>query len=150
MIGLLVGTPFLILALVGGVTAAVRFLRARRARLDPPPPVDWRWRWIRGALALGLVGTAVPLLVMSGTTMRYAHDFASLFLICAVLAGWRLLALPRTPMGRASTGAAYVGLASVTLVIGVLFGFTGYFVHFARHNPALLHTLERALSLCGR
>ena len=29
-----------------------------------------------------------------------------------------------------------------TIVAGLLLGFTGYFKHFERHNPALLHTLR--------
>jgi hypothetical protein len=39
-------------------------------------------------------------------------------------------------------------LAVGTIVAGGLLGFTGYFEHFKRHNPMLIHELEQALSVC--
>jgi hypothetical protein len=148
-IGLFVAASFTLLALVAAVVAAVRFVRRRRAGA-PPRPLSWSWRWLWGALGLGLLTTAAPLLLLCGTTMRYELDFASFLVLMAILGGWWLLSLPRSRSGRIAVGAGYAVLAAVTLVSGVLLGFTGYFVHFARHNPALLHTLERALSVCGR
>ena len=132
------------------MTAAVRFLRARRGRRDPPS-VSWRWRWFWGALGLSLLGDrrSVAADVRNDRALR-----ARLRLVLpdpgdrwAAGGCWRF---PARRAGRVAIRAAYVGLAALTLVIGVLFGFTGYFGHFARHNPALLHTLEHALSVCGR
>jgi hypothetical protein len=149
VVGLLVGAPFTILAVGAGVLASIRFLRARRGRRPPEPAMDWRWRWVWGALGLSLLGSAGPLLMMCATTMRYELDFASFLMLLAILSGWRALSLPRTRTGRLAVGAVYVLLATVTVVIGVLFGFTGYFTHFLRHNPPLLNALARALSVCG-
>jgi hypothetical protein len=36
----------------------------------------------------------------------------------------------------------------VTIVLGVMPRFVGYFNHFQRHNPALLAHLSRALDVC--
>jgi hypothetical protein len=39
-------------------------------------------------------------------------------------------------------------LAALTIVVGVLLGFDGYFHHFQRHNPALMQSLNSHLDIC--
>jgi hypothetical protein len=149
-IGLLVVAAFAWLALAGLVLAATRRWKRRAGGVAAARPAAevWEGRWISGALVLYTVGSAAPLLVMSGTTMRYEADFASGLLLLAALFGWRLLAAPASRAGRASAGTLYVVLAVGTIVAGGLLGFTGYFEHFKRHNPMLIHELEQALSVC--
>ena len=80
--------------------------------------------------------------------MRYELDFSSGLLVLAALAGWRLLALPASRAGRRAIAAVYVAVSAVTVVAGLLLGFGGYFDHFGRHNPALIRSVEKALSVC--
>ena len=91
---------------------------------------------------------------------RVSEPTAGLFLLVPVL--WFLLALPLAlalgPFDRMTPGAIASGtrwrwflgvlLVAVSLVVGVLFGFSGYFNHFQRHNPALLQSLQGHLNVC--
>ena len=106
---------------------------------------NWLWVALRSTWRV-----SGPFMILNVTTMRYEHDFFSGFLLLAIFGGWRLLAAPSTPRGPPRAAPAYVGLAVTTIVIGVLLGFGGYFKHFERHNPALLHALQSALSVCRR
>jgi hypothetical protein len=36
----------------------------------------------------------------------------------------------------------------VSLAIGMALGFTGYFNHFDRHNPALIKGLRKSIGVC--
>jgi len=150
-IGLLAVAAFAWLALGGLVLAATHGWKRRDAagRAAPQPAAAvWEGRWISGALVLYVLGSAAPLLLLSGTTMRYEADFASGVLLLATLFGWRLLAAPASRAGRAIIGTTYVALAVGTVVASGLLGFTGYFEHFERHNPMLIHKLEKSLSVC--
>jgi hypothetical protein len=84
------------------------------------------------------------------TTMRYEHDFASALFLLAIIGGWRLLAAPASRAGRRAAAGLFGLLGAATIVAGVLLGFTGYFSHFERNNPPLLHRLQRHLDLCGK
>jgi hypothetical protein len=163
-IGLLVVVVFVWVIPGWLLVALARRLRGARRRdplgvdgLHPSLPSGpqaqrrWRWRWVWGALGLYTVGGALPLFFLSSTTMRYEADFASGLLLIATLCGWHLLAAPACRKGRVAAGAAYAALALATIVAGVLLGCSGgYFEQFHRHNPQLIHRLERALSVCGR
>jgi hypothetical protein len=106
-----------------------------------------RRNWLGIALLVYVAGAA-PFMILNVTTMRYEHDFASGVLLLAIFGGWRLLAAPSTPIGRRSIAWLYGTLAVATIVAGVLLGFGGYFKHFEHHNPALLHALQSARSVC--
>ena len=149
-VGLLSVAVFAWLAM-GGVGLAVARIRAkRRPNSDPSRSVAsvWRDRWIWGSLALFVLGSAAPLLFLSGATVRYEADFASGVLLIATLVGWRLVAAPASRAGRATIATLYVLLAVGTVLAGGLFGFSGYFEHFKRHNPTLFHRLEKTFSVC--
>jgi hypothetical protein len=141
--GLLVCAPFVLLGVI-----ALLVVLVRRRRNGAATTVDWTWRWVWGALCIYLVGSAVPLLLISATTMRYEVDFASPALLLAAIAGWWLLTLPATRTGRTLARAGYATLAVVTIIVGVLLGFGGYFDHYGRHNPALKQSLERTFTVC--
>jgi hypothetical protein len=150
--GVLVVVTFAWLALAGVVVAAVRARRRRAGREAPPAlaPADvWRRRWPWLALLIYTFGAAAPLLLLSSTSMRYELDFSSGLLLLATLGGWGWLAAPAGRVGRAAAATTFATLAATTIIAGVLLGVGGYFNHFGRHNPALLHALERTLSVCG-
>jgi len=149
--GLLATAPFAWLAVVGVVMWAAeaksRWLDARASRTMSRSTWFTRSNWLWAALILYVI-SAAPFFILNVTTMRYEHDWASGVMLLAIFGGWRLLDAPATSRGRRATAALYVVLAVVTIVIGVLLSFTGYFKHFERHNPALLHSLQAALSVC--
>jgi hypothetical protein len=150
-IGLLVVGLFAWLAL-GGLLPTVRGRRSRQpAASEEPSETDggWRWRWVWGALLLYTIACALPLFLLSATTMRYEADFASGLFLLATLGGWRLLSAPASRAGRAATGSLYVALAIFTIVASALLGFGGYFDQFKRHNPDLNRRLEATFSVCG-
>jgi len=144
---------------VGGLWLALGHLRDRRwggaapralASPEPGAAQVWERRWIWGALVLYVVGSAAPLLLLSATTMRYEADFASGVLLIATLVGWRFVSAPVSRAGRATIAGLYLVLALGTVVAGSLLGFTGYFEHFKRNNPALMNRLEKRFSVCPR
>jgi hypothetical protein len=158
--GLLVVVPFAWLALAGVALVAVRRWRrhgearasaspAPAASPSPSPSEIWRRRWPWLALVIYTFGAAAPLLLLSSTSMRYELDFSSGLLLLATLGGWSLLASTTRRATRAIATAAFATLAATTVIAGVLLGFGGYFDHFGRHNPALWHTLQEKLSVCG-
>jgi len=109
-----------------------------------------RWRWFLAVLLVAAGGTlAVPLLVGAGT-MRYQGDFAPALMLLAVVGAWAWLEAARTRRRsvRLLAVTLFGLLVAVSLVIGVLFGFSGYFNHFQRHNPALLQSLQGHLDVC--
>jgi hypothetical protein len=151
-IGLLTVTPFFWLALVAALAALWR-ARVQRATDTPATPnFSWatataRRNWLWVALIVYVAGFG-PFMILNVTTMRYEHDFFSGLLLLATFGAWRLLATASTPRARRALSWLYAILAVTTIVAGVLLGFGGYFKHFEHHNPALLHTLQSALSLC--
>jgi hypothetical protein len=158
-IGLLIVVPFLWLLIIAAPLALAR-MRARRAARAvaatvttaasgaPASSAPWTRRWVIGALAISILVTAVPPLLIFSNSMRYEWDFASGLMLAATLAGWSLLRAPRSRRGRIAAAALFAVLAIASIVAGVLLGFVGYFDHFARHNPALLTRLKQALDLC--
>jgi hypothetical protein len=150
-LGLLTIAPFFWFALLAPLIAIARARRLLAA--EPARPGRWAallaapGNWLWAALAIDLVGSA-PLLILNVTTMRYEHDFATALLLIAIFASWKVLAVPLAPAARRAIACLYGLLAVATIVAGLLLGFTGYFKHFERHNPALLHTLQKNLSVC--
>ena len=161
-IGLLTVVPFLWLLIIVTPLGLARIrarwaARATAARPAPlPAPPDpaaralWTRRWVVAALAIAILVTAVPPLLIFSNSMRYEWDFASGLMLASALAGWALLRAPRSRRGRIAAAAIFAVLAIASIVAGVLLGFVGYFDHFARHNPALLARLQHALDLCRR
>jgi hypothetical protein len=109
-----------------------------------------RWRWFLATLAIATAGCAGPILLPGIATMRYEADFVWGLLLLAAAGGWRLLAWPRGRAGRGVAAALFAATAAAAIAAGVLFGFTGYFDHFSRHNPLLMSKLAGALSVCGK
>ena len=152
-IGLLTVTPFVWLALFAALAALWR-ARVHRASTDTPATPHFSWatatarrNWLWVALIVYVAGFG-PFMILNVTTMRYEHDFFSAVLLLATFGGWRLLTAPSTPRARRPIAWLYGVLAVTTILAGVLLGFGGYFKHFERHNPALLHALQSALSIC--
>jgi hypothetical protein len=138
--GILVGVPFVALALA----AAVAWGRARRA---PGGVAGSPWRVV-GLCALGAVTSAIPIFAVYSVSMRYETDFLSFLLPLAAMAGWWLVsASPRPALRRVAT-VVFVGTAAVSIFLGMALGFTGYFNHFQRHNPGLMQRLHKTIGVC--
>ena len=152
-IGLFVAAPFTIFALLAVIAALGRVrlgtLFSSPFRITAASASAWmtRGRWLLCALAIYIVG-AGPFLILNVTTMRYEHDFASGVMLLAIFGGWWLLRAPASTRGRRAASWLYGLLAVATIVAGVLLGFGGYFKHFERHNPPLMHKLVDKLSVC--
>jgi hypothetical protein len=107
-----------------------------------------RWRWFLAMLAItGLMILVIPLLAVSAT-MRYQGDFAPALLLLAIVGAWAWLAAFCRPPARAGAALAWVLLGAASIAGGALLGFTGYFSHFQRHNPALLQTVQKHTRVC--
>jgi hypothetical protein len=118
---------------------------AARHALDEP------LRWFQAVLVSSIVVATVPLLLIMAHTMRYELEFASALLIASAWAGWSGLGMLQNvgKWTRWATRACYVGLSLASIAIGVLYGFTGYYDHFASNNGKLFTTLQRTLSVCS-
>lgn len=125
---------------------------ARWLRRTAPPPFHAedlsRWRLSVFTLVIVTAMCAGPIFLPGAATMRYEGDFASGLLLIATLGAFHLLALPGGVVARIGIRVIFVLLAASAIAAGVLLGFTGYFDHFAKHNPTLLRSLVKALSLC--
>ena len=102
--------------------------------------------------------TMLPALRMYMANMRYQFDFATGWLLLAMLAGFWLLASTAAPSGanvwrRGAhwlAVALYIGLSLHTLLVGVGLGFRGQANNFRSENPTLFRTLDRELSVCRK
>jgi hypothetical protein len=157
-VGLLLIAPFawFLWILVG--LPLLAWLRRRRAGAGAMPitvdaasadtDIGIRWRWFLAVLVTALCGTAAVPFLVGAATMRYHGDFAAPILLLAVVGAWRWLALFRRSPARFAAAGLFVALALVTIAAGALLGFTGYFNHFSRHNPALLQKLQKYSHVC--
>jgi hypothetical protein len=133
--GLLTNVPILIFLL-----GAVPFVLSRRLRLPTG---------LGGiATAFVLVGGALVLVLSFafwGTTMRYEMDFASLFLLAALLVWLAAVAATRQPLRRvlAVGGTALVAYGAL---VGVAISMTGYYDSLRTGSPGTYRALERFFS----
>ena len=139
IVGVLSAVPFLWLSAAPLLVSLV----TRSAARDP------RARVVRILLGVASAMAAVPVLMLFSFSMRYEAEFMSPLLLLATLGGWSLLGLWG---GRAVWLARllYVGLAGLSVLIGVTYGFSGYFASFGRVNPSLYQSLQQQLDLCPR
>jgi len=114
------------------------------------PAVSEPLRWFQAVLVSSIVVGTGPLLLVMAYTMRYELEFASALVIASAWAGWSGFGMLQKvgKWGRWAARAFYVGVSLSSIAIGLLYGFTGYYEHFATHNGELFATLQRTLSLC--
>jgi hypothetical protein len=138
IVGVLSAVPFLWL-----MAAPILVSLVRSGARDP------RARAVRILLGVATIAAAIPVLMLFSFSMRYEAEFISPLLVLATLAGWSLLSLWG---GRAAwlMRSLYAALAGLSVLIGVTYGFSGYFAIFGRVNPALYQSLQRQLDLCPR
>jgi hypothetical protein len=134
--------------LISALLLAFVWRRRQRARVPAPAGADARWRWFGVLLALSTVAAALPILMMFAFSMRYEAEFLSSVLLLATLGGWALLRLPRSKLGAGLAKVSYCGLAVSSALIGVAYGFSGYFQLFATQHPELFAPLQEQLSVC--
>jgi hypothetical protein len=151
--GLVNATPWVLLAGVAAVLVAVTLWRARRA---PAPDVraagERRARaslWC--AVSFLVLGTVTGLAEVTEffASMRFLGDVAGGLVLAGAWAACALYGRARAESwpGRVAT-AVIVGLAGVTIAIGLLLGVQGYDQMFQRHNPELFARWVRVLSRC--
>jgi hypothetical protein len=143
--GLLVAVPYLWLGLGGALWSGIARLVSWRQ--GSSAPTAWRW-WVRW-LAVGLAVGAAPVLAMFSLSMRYEVDLVTFALPLAIVGSWRFLEAPASRAGRVVAWALTVAAALATIGVGLALGFTGYFNHFERHNPALMRKFKDELSVCA-
>ncbi|HEY7375238.1 MAG TPA: hypothetical protein VIF57_23955 [Polyangia bacterium] len=149
--GLLLTTPWIWFLPVAGVFAfrsARSALRARSAGApaDPRAPITL---WFLGSLAVAGTVAALPIIAIYSTTMRYLVDFSSGLLLLATWGAWSLYTSVRDRLWpRRVVTVAIVGVAIVTIMIGVLLGMSGYNDMFKNQNPPLFERMARAFSMC--
>ncbi|GIW05934.1 MAG: hypothetical protein KatS3mg060_0739 [Dehalococcoidia bacterium] len=126
IVGLFPAAPFTALALAG-VVLPFRPPQRRLAVL---------WAGLLAIMALA----ALPVVMQRWVTLRYEADFFPLAIIVAFIALAGLLqAFPRW---RAPINGIAATAAAATALLGILFGISGAFGHFERHNPGLWESLE--------
>jgi hypothetical protein len=147
IVGVLSAVPFLWL-----IAAPVLISLVRSGAPDPRARAVWI------VLGVASVTAAVPVLMLFAFSMRYEAEFMSPLLLLATLGGWSLLSLSSVsgPPRRGGRVLAWLGrslyatVAGLSVLIGVTYGFSGYFGIFGRVNPALYQSLQRQLDLCPR
>ncbi len=151
VVGILVGTPFSLLAIFGigfGVRAAWMAARRPGGLLAADPATRAQMLCVFSGALLGSA-TAVATVAIFGTTIRYMGDVSAGILICASMGAWWIyLRLADRPVLRAVVTTAMIALAIFTIVVGALLGVTGYNDHLKRFNPDLFEKISAALSRC--
>jgi hypothetical protein len=105
--------------------------------------------WCAVALAVLAVVTGLPFVPTFAATMRYLGDVAAGLMLFATWGAWSFYQLIRRRTWlRRFYGAILTMMAAATIVLGLLFGFTGYNGHFKLYNPGLHDKLVAKLSRC--
>jgi hypothetical protein len=153
VVGFLNGTPWSWLALVALASCAWTALRTllRPAREIGSARAARAWVWcVASAAIMGSV-SAAPTVAIFTTTIRYTADVSTGLILCAILGSWWLVTRCRDRGAalRRTVAAALVGLAAVTVVMGLLLGVSGYNQHLKHYNPQLFNELKARLSICA-
>ena len=87
---------------------------------------------------------------MLTATLRYLGDAAGAFVLLGTTGAWWLRDrfAGRVAMRR-TIDAGIVGLAAVTIAIGIALGFQGQYGFFHLYNQTLMDKLEQKLSVCA-
>jgi hypothetical protein len=149
--GLARAAPWIWFALVAtavGVRAVYRGLRQRVSLVS----LDARQRsnaaFGAGFAIVGVV-TGLPMIGQFIATMRYLVDVSSGITLFALWGAWSVYwAVRERPWPRRAVTALIVLFSLATIVIGLLYGVSGYNEMFKRHNPELYDRMRRAFSLC--
>jgi hypothetical protein len=149
--GVLLAVPFVWIVLVWMIGAR-RLLRpgaaaaGRNAVAEAASSPDRAGvRWLVVALAIAAALVPFPVLLQSGSGMRYLAELTFPMLVIVTIAFWDVLS-PLDDRGRRAARIAVlatgVALGVVTVAIGVLFGVTGSDGdHFSLNNPRGLRSL---------
>ncbi len=149
--GMLVATPWAWLTPVAAIFAgrlAIRAWRGRRGGFFEDPRLRVTL-WCAISFVLLATVTGLPTIRIFIATMRYLADVMSGVLLFCIWGAW---SLHRQFSGRAWSrrlvGAILVGLAGLTVIVGLLLGLQGYNAMFEGHNPALFAHWVRLFSRC--
>ena len=146
--GLLVSTPFALLALGGGLTVWQELVRRRRKPIfvtaaEAPLPAGSALGWLQLTAALAMA----PLLTFVAVSMRHMVDFTPLALILASTASWQLYRrLEKRSSARLWFGILVVLLGLTSVVASLLLSMTGFNSGFENANPGLFRSLTEAFT----
>jgi hypothetical protein len=144
--GILVSAPWTCLAVLASVYLVMLLLRPmvrRRVGLPVEDSVNWIVLFCVAAALILATTPAAATLGMWLATMRYQADYSSGLMLLGTIGCW--LWVHRLPWRRLrSVGAAacaFVG--AVSIIVGLLLGFRGYYNQFERNNPRLYQEFAR-------
>ncbi len=146
IVGLLYAAPFLILALIPPGIYIVSAAR-RRLELAVPPAADPAetplLRWFAVTLSGAALIEVLVVFLVFYATMRYLMDAAPTLLILSMVGLWLGYSQLQTKrVGLVLFTAIAILLASATIVMGILIGFSSDAARIRAANPALLSHLR--------
>jgi hypothetical protein len=149
--GLFAGTLFCWLLFAWPLRAWLRLREiARGASASPLVRIGRVELWLL-LCSIALLLAMLPASRMYMANMRFLEDGVGGPLLAAILAGFWLLRRTRdrerVPQ-RWLARTAYIGLAALTMFVGVALGFSGHFDNFENSNGELFDKLVAELSLC--
>jgi hypothetical protein len=150
--GIVVAAPWAWLVPVALFFAARVVLRAWREHASGGDGPDARLRmtlWCLFAFVVMATVTGLPTIRIFLATMRYIADVMTGVLLLTIWGAWALYThFADRAWPRRLVAAGLVGLAAVTLIIGLALGTQGYNLMFEQHNPKLYLRMMHALSRC--
>jgi len=105
--------------------------------------------WCLAAFAAMASLTGMTAIGVYATTMRYLTDVMPGLILLGILGAFALRTHRFGLLAPKLTTTVIALLATVTIVMGCIFGYQGYNGHFHKYNPALDASLVNAFSVCG-
>ncbi|RPI80327.1 MAG: hypothetical protein EHM41_22945 [Chloroflexi bacterium] len=142
--GLLLIVPVVLIALLSAAWFA--WLRLNGAAA-PKPPLNGNHRavtviWI--VFGAVIVAQLAVLLVYIAASLRYLADISSLAVISStIFFAWIINKYNAWPWKKRLLSVFWASACLLTVLIGILIGFTGYLNQFRQMNPGLYEFLER-------
>jgi len=145
--GLFCVTPWVWLALIPVLLPLVRLVRRYPCPGGMTLALLERKNWTKIFCVLACVLIMIPpwlgTLGMWISAMRYMVDICAGFMLLATIGCWNLVYGAGPRVLRRAGAALTVGLAAVSLGIGLLMGFDGNYHQFKLHNPTLYSVFQR-------
>ena len=146
--GIVISTPYLILALLPFVFSIRNLAKKRDVDLDAGAKSmimkrDNELAWLSLCLTSSVILVFIPLLLYAVTTMRYLADVVPMLVLLASIGFWQSCqAMSGRTFQRRLWILIVLGLVMYSSVIGILLGITSYYAPFEKLNPELFLRLS--------